>query len=507
MKKIFFNRKIKAPVWSQIYLVWFIFFIIALGWNYNKEVITVKKKSGATFELKKEYDKISNVYLRVINDHPNSPKYTPALLSKIKKEFHEKSWSVEKNNISEKKQNCEFITYQPQKFNSQSARLTVVFDHYGKVNDFYLMHTLADALAEKKITNVSLVSSHSHPSCMRFLSAGSRAGSPKNSKNIIEKKSDYILIYPAKIKEAQIQPSLPGQKSSSIDWSAITPSVIKRPGILTQLAFLAYPFFQRVIYTANPEMFSIAWQYPKEWLSEDTDMVRHIFPSLVFTASQFTKLNHHQMNSFWLSEQSAITDRGVFIFAFFLVILAWLPVANRLYEGESIRHITKCFFFSFLNSIFLFLILAIVKIMSALAPENSMVMGIVLAGLSALLFLLNRFQKSVFSFHLSSITEYTVFNFFASLFALGNFFFYIFLLPLISIVNKKGNLSSGVYNVFIALALVPFVYAFSHLLWMSDLNILFSPVWLENSLFFNVADTSILFLFMGSFLIITRKAD
>lgn len=497
MKKIFYNKRHKLPVWSQIYIVWLIFFLIALFYVLKFETVKTNSQISASFDYKKEYDIVSELFLKIQNKYPGVSAINKPLVGTLKAGLSPKSWNMDLITFEENKIACKITKYYS---GSQKNSLSVIIERYGIPDSFYPLQTLVQAVINKNIENISIYSIDGHPVCMNFLF----------QKESIDKHADkkYLLVYPGKTNTSGLQVALSGNASSSIEWSSIIPFDISRPGIFNQLMESAISLAPKIVHNTDaPHAQSIGWYFPESDFQKDIEAVRHIIPRVLFTIENFSKINSFsEKSSIWINANTCISHRGSIILSFMMILLTWFPVINRLYQNESIRFMINSFFPAVFNSLLFFMVIFMVKITSFFVPESIAGISAIFAVFLPLYFLFNQIRKRLFYSNVNLLTNFIVFNIFSSMLALNNFSLFLFLLPLIFILSGTQNMSGNATRFLVVLALIPVLYALFHVSSHQNLNMIFSLIWLDKVIFADILSTILCIFFCGSMLTIIRKS-
>lgn len=499
MKRIFYNKRRKIPNWSQVYLVWFIIAAICSIWIGFAEKVDFKNDFKQTYNFKKEYNAISSIHLKILNAYPNTNDYNPDILRKVNNDLVKYKWRIEETETTFHKLNCKVKRYYR---DNEKPDLMVLIDNEPVINSFYFLHTLASIVIDQNLQNLTIVSIEGGAVCTGY-------GLDKIQKNSAPNMR-YLHITKGAINEAQIHLVNSAGGFSSILWAAIIPESIKRPSIGQQIVHAAIPVFQKFNFYKEKSIWNgITWIFPND-LKSNVNAIHTILPPLIFTLRNYSEISSKTTNNiFWIGEKKALTHRAGVIIACLLVLLIWLPLANKLYAGESIRHLVKGFFAGLYGSIPLFLFALIIKAQSYFLPES---VSLVLTAF-ILIFLLHLFlskiQKSLFDLNVNPVTHFVWIIVLASIIPFSNLSLFIFMIPVVFAASKKKENGNSLFPLLIILSTIPLIYALyiaGSLLGNQELLNHFSAIWLEQTIFNNISFNALYFLLIGSILVNSRNS-
>jgi hypothetical protein len=497
MKKIFYNKRHKVPEWSQIYIVWLVLFLIgifAIGrWGIVKNQIELH---GA-YDYKKEYDIISNLHLKTLNAYPNVHEINKELLNKVHKEIHKFKWHFEEIDLNNNKFNCKFTRYY---IENEKPNLVVLFDHDRLSNSFYFMHTLASAMIDENLHNLTTISVQGGPICAGF--------ALKKYQGLASTR--YLYVFTGMNKKPELQVINSTGSFSSILWADITPDSITHPDVFHQLAQGAVSLFQKSSFGDNAASVNgIGWVFPGE-IKNEVNLIHTILPPLMFTLKNYNEISAKTTeNSLWITKQSALSKRGVIALSIFLALLIWLPVANRLYQNESINHLVRSVLSAIYSSLVFFILAIFIKLGSSLMPVSTNGAFLIPLIFIVIHFFLDKAKKSIFDLSANSLTEFIVLNIFSSILVFYNFSLFVFLIPIIFAADKKTDSGSSAFKLLLILSLIPLMYAFylvAASVGFENPGKLLSYAWIEKCIFANLTGAIIFFLWGGSLLSISRNS-
>jgi hypothetical protein len=322
--------------------------------------------------------------------------------------------------------------------------------------------------------------------------------------NIFNNESEaYIIVYPSRQNISGIQTAfLHGH--SSIGWNGIIPKSEERPGILQQLAHRTLPYFQRAFVKKESNRLNlIGWHFPDPVYKNELDNINFILPGILFVAKNFSAVKYYE-NNIWIGQDTAISNRGVVILALILVLLIWLPIANRVYQKESIRNLFQAIFSAMVSSFLILIMLGATKIFSYLIPENILGPFIVIILGLVLFILLGKIHKSTFNVQVNSLTEFLVLVIFGSALAFYNFSIFIFLLPVIFLANRKSEWGPGVFKFLFFILISPVFYLAVMLIKKFGYADSVSLLVFNKVFFSHIFQTIVVVLFAGSLASIAR---
>jgi len=498
MKKIFYNKRHKVPVWSQIYLAWFVVSLIGVLWIAKIEIIAGPPDIKKTYDHNAEYNRISALHFKIMAAYPDIKEYGPEVINGLNAELSKKKWQLEESVAEIGKLKCRFIRYG---IINENPSLVVLFDHDHVANMFYFLHIFVLSLIQENLHGIVAVSVQGGPVCTgRAL----RKYTVNNAGKL-----RYLHVYTGETKNPGLRVVNSAGEFSSVSWSGITPDSIARPAIVDQLGQGATPVFQKSIYGKDRGAVNgIGWVFSND-LKNNVNLIHSILPPLVFTVKNYVHMPAATTeNSFWVGNNRAITKRGVILVGVLLVLLIWMPVANRLYQGEEIGNLLKALF-SVIYGALPFLVMAgLIKAASLVAPTSvylTLAIGLLAA---VLLWIFNKMQVTVFNFNAGSLTEFVAFLVFASFMAFQNISLFFFLIPAIFVASKKGAIDMASIRLLLFLTLLPVAYVFysaASFYGFEDLAKHLAPIWLDRLLFFEPKSNLLAILFAGSFVMILRR--
>ena len=488
------------PIWSQIYLAWLVIFGIGLVWISQINLVKSPVEINKFYDYKKEYNNISSNHLRNLNVYPNAHEYNRTLLNQVNNEINRYRWRIEEFSSTHQKVNCKFTRYYIDK---EKTNLVILFDHNGITNIFYFMHTFAAAVINENLHNISLISIQGHPICTGY----ALKKFEKDSTQITR----YLQVSTGTNKKPELQIVNATGKFSTILWSAILPDSLSRPSLVNQLIQAALPLFQKGTFGENSTaMQGIGWLFTNDIYKNEVNAIHTILPPLMYTVKNYQQISTKEIgNTLWLGKEKALSSRGAILLSCLLILLIWLPVANRLYQNESINHLIRSFFSAFYSSLVFFVLAVYIKIGSHAIPVG--IYGTLFIPIIFILihFFLNKAKKSIFDFNANFLTEFIVLNVFSSVLIFYNFALFIFLLPVIFAVNRKSESGFSAFKILLFLSMLPLMYA-SYVVGTSvsfeDVTNLVSLVWIAKCVFSSLTASVIFFLCGGSILSIARES-
>ncbi|MDH4262274.1 MAG: hypothetical protein OEV78_04430 [Spirochaetia bacterium] len=498
MKKIFYNKRHKVPVWSQIYLAWLVVFVIGLVWILNVEIISVGSEIKKSYNYNKEYNKISDIHFNILKNYPNATEYNHDLINKLNTSLGKNNWKLDEVNQELHKLKCRVVRY---KIENEKPDLIVLFDHDHITNMFYFLHIFVSAMIYENLHHVAAVSVQGGPLCVEL--------AVNNFEKNAEGKTGYLHVFTEANKNPVLKIINSAGSFSSIHWSAITPDSISRPTFLEQLIQGAVPLFQKSIYSKNSiSTDGIGWAFSSD-IKNNVNLIHSILPPLLYTVRNYDHIKTRTISSlFWIGDHTALSKRGSIILSFLFVLLIWLPIANRLYLGESIQFIARAFFGVLYSSISFLAMALLVKTFGLFIPVSIYGISVVFVLFVIMAWFLNKMQKTVLNFNVNSLTEFLAFTVFSSILAFTNQSLFILSIPLIFIASKKEAIGFSGFRFLLILSLSPLVYAFfisASLLSLPDLTKQLSLVWLNHLITYDIKSASTYFLWAGSFFLILRR--
>ena len=460
---------------------------------------TAKKNNFTFYDQNKEYNTISALHLKILTNFPNTSDFSPVIIKNLNTNLQKLDWNIEEGTLEAQKLNCKYVHYYPLK---NKTRLLILFDHDNFSSIFHLVHIFASAVMNENLRNISILSTQGGPHCPGYVL--------KKFEKKLNPDARYLQILAGSGKNIVIQTALGNGNFSRHDWSLVTPGVISRPSIFAELTSAALPLFQHNLNMEKFEKYDgVGWVFSGD-LKNEVNLIHTILPPLLHTARNFHQIQPNKTDNFlWIGKDRAISKTGSIVLGCLLVMLIWLPVANQLYEGNSIRFIFSAFFSMIYQSVPFFLMALLSKMLGFLIPESlygTIVISVIFIFTS---WFFNKIQKSIFNFNASPLAEFCVFLVFASLLAFNNLSLFIFIIPVVFMASTKSGVGFKVFQFLIFVSLLPLIYAihtagsFMH---PSDLISHLSLTWLNQTMFSNLGSTGILFFLSGSFLSVFRKS-
>ncbi|MES0488660.1 MAG: hypothetical protein ABUK01_01630 [Leptospirales bacterium] len=451
MKKIFYKRRFRLPVWMQIYVIWWVAVIITVplifywgtyeagDFDSRKKIIQNPVFNTETVKNKLQYVE-QNLYPGTV--------FSTTALQNGKTALGIGKWIVETRTQKQHDIKCSYTSVYKPGTNHQNIVLGIPIENHGEIAKAAMITMASLNNIETKASIYYLFYSDHYRCFEGFNLVANIPG--------LTATANYIFYSKRNSADSGVAINGTMRNVSSTNWQFALPSFTIIPGFLKQLGVTLSPVFQGpegALLSLNES--AIGFFYANS--PEDVNTTIQMATDMRRTIQYFENNGNNEIEnlSFWVSPNRVLTRNGFRILLLLLVILIWFPFFNKRYNSNDRLEIPRGLFavvYYMLVPLFFFIGLKLTYDIGH--ASNYIIPSLILASL-ALLFVFNRLEKNTLNFNTNPTTGIFVMNIIFTITSILQPIIFILLIPVIFSLSQAVKRNGIVKIIWFLFGFIP----------------------------------------------------